>query len=68
MTTKPPDPKPLPALAIVATVLVLASAFTAVFVLGRTKHDPSQSKESATDFAGTAIDVYCPDGHPDDPG
>ncbi|MDT5276969.1 MAG: hypothetical protein QOG95_3901 [Mycobacterium sp.] len=146
MTTKPPDPKPLPALAIVAAVLVLAGAFTAVFVLGRTKHDPSQSKgssptsqmssasdadplrgspekdnkflwrltaeglqlqrsngaaindarhvcarflggeskdqiiqdilqgsagmsvDTATDFAGTAIDVYCPDGHPDDPG
>ena len=30
-----------------AAVLVLAGAFTAVFVLGRTKHDPSQSKESS---------------------
>jgi hypothetical protein len=26
------------------------------------------SVDTATDFAGTAIDVYCPDGHPDDPG
>ncbi|HEY1842171.1 MAG TPA: DUF732 domain-containing protein [Mycobacterium sp.] len=145
MTTTAPDPKPLPALAIGAAVLVMAVAITAVFFLGRTKHDPSASKESsaaaqtssassgdppprtpdkdsrflwrleaqglqldrpddaassdarhvcarfiggeskeqiiqdilqgspgmsvdnATDFAGTAIDVYCPDGHPDDP-
>ena len=142
MTTPSPDPKPLPALAIVAAVLVMAGAITAVFVLGRTKHDSFQSKESAqrpsasaadpasggpekdnqflwrltvqglrlersndaavsdarhvcsrflggeskddiiqdilqgspgmsvdtaTDFAKTAIDVYCPDGHPDDP-
>jgi Protein of unknown function (DUF732) len=25
------------------------------------------SVDTATDFAETAIDVYCPDGHPDDP-
>jgi hypothetical protein len=29
---------------------------------------PGMSVDTATDFASTAIDVYCPDGHPDDPG
>jgi len=29
---------------------------------------PGMSVDTATDFAGTAIDVYGPDGHPDDPG
>lgn len=142
MTMPSPEPKPLPALAIVAAVLIMAGAITAVFVLGRTKHEPFQSKDAAqqpsasaadpasggpdkdnqflwrltvqglrlarsneaavsdarrvcsrflggeskdeiiqdilqgspgmsvdtaTDFADTAIDVYCPDGHPDDP-
>ena len=28
---------------------------------------PGMSVDTATDFADTAIDVYCPDGHPDDP-
>ena len=28
---------------------------------------PGMSVDTATDFAKTAIDVYCPDGHPDDP-
>jgi uncharacterized protein DUF732 len=141
MTTPNADPKPLPAVAIVAAALLLAGAFTAVFVLGRMKLDASPSKgsaadgqtssvsvvdgpgkesqflrrlevqnlqlnrsdaaavndahyvcgrflsgeskdqvvqdilqgspgmsvDTATDFADTAIDVYCPDGHPDDP-
>jgi hypothetical protein len=141
MTTRNPDPKPLPVLAIVAAVLLLAGAFTAVFVLGRVKQDaaplkasataaqtvsaspvdgpgkesqflrrlavqnlqldrsdaaavkdahdvcarflsgeskdqvtqdilqgsPGMSVDTATDFADTAIDVYCPDGHRDDP-
>jgi hypothetical protein len=140
MTTRNPDPKPLPVLAIVAAVLLLAGAFTAVFVLGKVKQDaspkasataaqaaspsavdgpgkesqflrrlevqnlqldrsdaaavkdahyvcgrflsgeskdqvvadivqgsPGMSVDTATDFADTAIDVYCPDGHPDDP-
>jgi hypothetical protein len=141
MTTPNADPKPLPVLSIVAAVLLLAGAFTAVFVLGRMKQDASPSKASAadgqtssvsavdgpgkesqflrrlevqnlqldrsdaaavndahyvcgrflsgeskdqvvqdilqgspgmsvdtaTDFADTAIDVYCPDRHPDDP-
>jgi hypothetical protein len=147
MTATPPkNPQPLPSLALLAGLVFAIGAITAVFVLGRTKHDPFQSKESspaaqtssavaadpppgnldkdnqflwrlsvqglqlersndaavsdarhvcgrflggeskdqiiqnilqgspgmsidtATDFAGTAIDVYCPDGHPDDPG
>lgn len=140
MTTPNADPKPLPILAIVAAVLVLAGAFAAVLVLGRMKQDaspkasaadgqtsavsavdspgkesqflrrlevqnlhlarsdaaavndahhvcgrflsgeskdqivqdilqgsPGMSVDTATDFADTAIDVYCPDGHPDDP-
>jgi hypothetical protein len=147
MTATPPkNPQPLPSLALLAGLVFAIGAITAVFVLGRTKHDPFQSKESspatqtsfvpaadppqdrsdkdgkslwrlsaqglqllrsndaaisdarhvcarflggeskdqiiqdvlqgspgmsvdtATDFASTAIDVYCPDGHPDDPG
>ena len=32
------------------------------------KGSPGMSIDTATDFAGTAIDVYCPDGHPDEPG
>jgi hypothetical protein len=136
MTATPPkNPQPLPSLALLAGLVFAIGAITAVFVLGRTKHDPFQSKESspaapgnldkdnqflwrlsvqglqlersnaaavsdarhvcgrflggeskdqiiqnilqgspgmsidtATDFAGTAIDVYCPDGHPDEPG
>ena len=28
---------------------------------------PGMSVDTATDFADTAIDVYCPDGHRDDP-
>jgi FlaG/FlaF family flagellin (archaellin) len=139
MSTPPPDPKPLPVLALVAAVLLLAGAFTAVFVLGRMKQNssppkasastaqtasavdgpgkesqflrrlevqnlqldrsdaaavkdahyvcgrflsgeskdqvvqdilqgsPGMSIDTATDFADTAIDVYCPDGHRDDP-
>jgi hypothetical protein len=68
--TTPPDPKPLPALAVVAAVLVPAGAITAVFVLGREdirQGSPGVSVETATNFAETAIDVYCPDGHPDEP-
>ncbi|WIM87141.1 DUF732 domain-containing protein [Candidatus Mycobacterium wuenschmannii] len=139
MTTPNPDPKPLPVLAIVAAMLLLVGAFTAVFVFGRLKQDgahpasspgamsptaaadspgkesqfirrlevqnlqldrsdaaavgdahhvcerflggeskgqiisemlqgsPGMSPDTATDFADTAIDVYCPDGHRDDP-
>ena len=137
MTTPTPDPKPLPVVAIVAAVLLLAGAFTAVLVVGRMKQDaspsrasaeqtasavdgpgkedqflrrlavqnlrldrsdaaavedahfvcgrfvggeskdqivqdilqgsPGMSVDTATDFADTAIDVYCPDGHRDDP-
>jgi Protein of unknown function (DUF732) len=139
MTTPNSEPKPLPVVAIVAAVLLLAGALTAVVVVGRMKHDASPSKASAaqtasasavdgpgkedqflrrlavqnlrldrsdaaavedahfvcgrflggegkdqivqdilqgspgmsvdtaTDFADTAIDVYCPDGHRDDP-
>jgi Protein of unknown function (DUF732) len=145
MTAPPQNPRPLPSLALLAGLIVAVGAIVAVFVLGRTKHDPFQSKESssapqtssalaadpprgamdrdgqflwrlstqglqlqrsndaaisdarhvcgrfvggeskdqiiqdilqgspgmsvdtATEFAGTAIDVYCPDGHPDDP-
>jgi hypothetical protein len=48
MTTPNPDPKPLPVQAIVAAVLVLAGAFTAVFVLGRMKQDASPSRASAS--------------------
>jgi hypothetical protein len=139
MSTPHPDPKPVPVVAVVAAVLLLAGAFTAVFVLGRMKQDasapkasastaqtasavdgpgkeaqflrrlevqnlqldrsdaaavtdahfvcgrflsgeskdqvvqdilqgsPGMSVDTATDFADTAIDVYCPDGHRDDP-
>jgi hypothetical protein len=28
---------------------------------------PGMSVDTATDFAETSIDIYCPDGHPDDP-
>jgi hypothetical protein len=28
---------------------------------------PGMSVDTATDVAETAIDVYCPDGHPGDP-
>lgn len=137
MTTPNADPKPLPVLAVVAAVLLLAGALAAVIVFGRMKHDPAHAADSATsptpaadspgkeaqflrrlevqnlqldrsdaaavkdahyvcgrylggegkdqivqdilqgspgmsvdtatDFADTAIDVYCPDGHQDDP-
>jgi hypothetical protein len=140
MTTPNSDPKPLPVLAIVAAVLLLAGAFTAVLVFGRMKQhaapshasaagqtssasavdgpgkesqflrrlevqnlqldrsdaaavedahficgrflggetkdqvvqdivqgSPGMSVDTATDFTDTAIDVYCPDGHRDDP-
>src|SRR6185312_852249 len=146
MTATPPrNPQPLPSLALLAVLVFAVAAVAAVFVLGRTKHDPLHSKvpspdartssapaagpprgstekddqflwrltaqglqllgsndaaiseardvcgrflggenkdeivqdilrgspdmsgDTATDFAGTAIDVYCPDGHPDDP-
>jgi hypothetical protein len=138
MTTANPDPKPLPVMALVAAVLVLVGALTAVMMAGRMKHEghaleaslhssstsildgpgkesqflrrlevqnlqlrksdaaavkdahyvcgrfldgetkaqivqdilqgsPGMSPDTAEDFADTSIDVYCPDGHVDDP-
>ena len=47
MTTPNSEPKPLPVLAIVAAVLLLAGAFTAVLVFGRMKQEAAPSHASA---------------------
>lgn len=46
-TTPPPNPQPLPSLALIGGLIVAIGAITAVFVLGRTKHDVFRSDDPA---------------------
>jgi hypothetical protein len=67
MTVTPPqNPQPLPALALIAGLLFTVGAITAVFVLGRVKHEPFRSTEVSHGSSASAIDP--PSDHTDKDG
>jgi Protein of unknown function (DUF732) len=53
-TTPPPNPQPLPSLALIGGLIVAIGAITAAFVLGRTKQDVFRSKDTALAASQTA--------------
>jgi hypothetical protein len=53
-TTPPPNPQPLPNLALLGGLIVAIAAIAAVFVLGRTKHDLFRTQDPAPPAAQAA--------------
>ncbi len=67
--TPPPNPQALPGLALVAGLVFAVGAIAAVFVIGRTKHDPFRSAHiSPASQASSASEADPPSGHTDRDG